>query len=102
MSERIRRIDGVFFRGETTNCVEGAWNEYKAARGGLIIQTDIHAYFIPPRAKSTDIAKNLGREYDANGHLIAKHFYHPVTVENVLLVGKNITRDVISKYSKKK
>ncbi|PIQ71635.1 hypothetical protein COV87_02255 [Candidatus Roizmanbacteria bacterium CG11_big_fil_rev_8_21_14_0_20_37_16] len=100
MSE-IKRVDGVYFRGNATDCIEGAWNEYKAAHGGLIVFAGIHAYFIPPHAKPTDTAKNLGREYDANGHLMTSHFYEPTAVEDVLLAGQDITNSVISKYSKK-
>jgi len=47
MSE-IKRVDGVYFRGNATDCIEGAWNEYKAAHEGLIVFAGIHAYFIPP------------------------------------------------------
>lgn len=98
----MEKIDGVYYAGDATVCTEGAFNEYTSHHGGIIVEVGWHTVFIPPNAKPHDIVKNLGEEFDDQGKLITNQFYSPITVEDALLVGKDITKTVVAKYSRAK
>lgn len=93
-------FDGIYFKGNTDNCVKGALNELEEAGGGKIIQIGIHPFFVPENAAPDDQAGNRGKEYDAYGNLIDDAVYGPIRAGDALRFGKDITDIVKAKYGK--
>lgn len=100
MGKENNLIDGIYYKGGTPDCIEGAWNEFQEAGGGRILMIEgMHACFIPPDAKAEEFAANSGSNYDEHGELLADRFLcTDLTVGVALEIGEDITEAVIKEF----